>query len=98
MHLAPRRLRITIDLGHVCRLGGYDGEREATQVPVLDQDQSLISEDVDLEPYRGRWVAVRDGRIVASDVDTAALRVDPAVESTDAIVLVPTKEEGLFLL
>ena len=65
---------------------------------VLDREQQSLVGDVDLDPYRGTWVAIRDGEVIASDVDPIALRDNPDVRSDDFLTLVPTADEGMLLL
>jgi len=50
----------------------------------------------DLTPYRGSWVAVRDGRVVANAVEPVQFLNNPAVQEGDTIVLVPTEGAGLY--
>ncbi len=65
---------------------------------VLKDQQVNEIEGVDLEPYRGRWVAVRNKVVIASELDAAALRAHPEVTPTDFITLVPEIGSGLNLL
>jgi hypothetical protein len=53
---------------------------------------------VDLTPYAGQWVALRDGEVVASDLDAVALRYRPEVLPTDALLPVPDPGTDLLLL
>lgn len=52
----------------------------------------------DLTPYRGSWVAIRSGKVVASAVDPIELRENPDVRQEDWFLLVPTELDGSFLL
>lgn len=52
----------------------------------------------DLTEYRGQWVAIRDGRIVASALEASELRANPNVTSEDLFLLVPTEAAGTYLL
>jgi hypothetical protein len=40
---------------------------------------------VDMTPYDGMWVAVRDGKVIAYAADEKHLRADPRVLATDAV-------------
>ena len=60
------------------------------------QTQPLVTED--LRPYVGAWVAIRDGRVVASALDPIELRDDPAVRDDDALMPVPADGEATFIL
>jgi len=64
-------------------------------VQEIQQDR-LTTED--LSPYEGTWVAVRDGKVVASALDARELRDRPDVHEDDLLVLVPTRGAGTFLL
>jgi hypothetical protein len=61
-----------------------------------EQDKLLPTED--LAPYRGQWIALRGGRVVASDLDPIALRDNPDVRETDALMPVPAQEDTIFIL
>lgn len=52
----------------------------------------------DLSPYRGSWVALRDGEVVASALDPIELRENDAVHDEDWFVLVPNDLGGALLL
>lgn len=52
----------------------------------------------DLAPYAGKWIAVRDGKIVASDIDADSLREHEEVRLDDAILPVAHKDRGYFIL
>ena len=51
------------------------------------QDRPLSSED--LTPYRGRWVVLRDGRIIADGDSPEELRASEEVKQSDIVVLIP---------
>jgi len=61
-----------------------------------EQEKSLPKED--LSSYAGQWVALRDGRVVASDLDPVALRDKPEVRNDDVLTPVPTGEHGIYIL
>jgi hypothetical protein len=52
----------------------------------------------DLSRYRGNWVAIRDGKVVAVAIDPVELRNNPDVHSDDLYLLVPSELDGSFLL
>ena len=60
------------------------------------QRDPLVSDD--LSPYRGSWVAIRDGKVVATALDPIELRDRPDVQSDDWLILVPTQPSGSYLL
>jgi hypothetical protein len=64
----------------------------------LDRKQAEILPKEDLTPYAGRWVALRDGHVVASDVDAVSLRNRPEVTEDDVIAPVPDAQAGIFIL
>ena len=53
---------------------------------------------LDLEPYDGQWVAVRDGRVVAHADDEPALRADPEVQDGDDVYPVGEPPSGFYLI
>jgi hypothetical protein len=52
----------------------------------------------DLEPYDGRWVAVREGKVVAHAEDEESLREDPAVRDGDLVFPVGEPPSGFYLI
>lgn len=64
----------------------------------LEREQEELLPDDDLTPYRGKWVALRHGRVVASDIDPVALRANPDVEPDDLLTAVPDAGEGIYVL
>jgi hypothetical protein len=52
----------------------------------------------DLKPYAGRWVALRDGHVIANALDAVTLRDDPAVREDDMILPVPRHPGGTYVL
>lgn len=48
------------------------------------QEECVPKEDT--TPYVDQWIAVRKGRIVASNPDPAKLCDDPSVKDTDALM------------
>jgi hypothetical protein len=61
-----------------------------------EQERALSTED--LKPYAGQWVAIRDGRVVASAFEAVELRNHPEVSDDDTIIPVPTAAEDLLIL
>ncbi len=64
-------------------------------VQEIQQDR-LTTED--LTPYEGSWVAIRDGKVVASALDALELRNNEVVRDEDLLILVPTRGTGTFIL
>lgn len=60
--------------------------------------QSDISIHEDLADYAGSWVAIRDGRVVASALDAVELRDKPEVHEDDVLMPVPDRTEGVYIL
>lgn len=54
--------------------------------------------DEDLTPYAGSWVAIRDGKVIASALDSVELRESPDVHSDDLLMPVPDGAAGVFVL
>ena len=54
--------------------------------------------DLDLEPYDGRWVAVRNGTVVAAADDEEGVRGDAAVEASDLVFPIGEPPSGFYLI
>ncbi len=52
----------------------------------------------DLTPYAGSWVAIRDGKVVASALDSVELRDNPDVREDDFLMPVPDGAAGILIL
>jgi hypothetical protein len=52
----------------------------------------------DLDHYTGQWVAVRNGVVIASAPDEAALRADPAVQDGDDVYPIGEPPSGFYFL
>jgi len=75
----------------------YEPVLSGGQLPTRDiQREPFVSED--LTPYRGSWVAIRDGKVIASALDAVKLRDDEDVREDDWLVLVPSEANGTFIL
>lgn len=59
--------------------------------------QAKLDAKEDLAPYMGKWVALRGGKVIASDFSAKALRDHEEVGPTDAIVPVPRSRAGYFI-
>jgi hypothetical protein len=54
---------------------------------------------LDLEPYDGRWVAVRNGEVVVAAADDEdAVRSHEAVEATDLVFPIGEPPSGFYLI
>jgi hypothetical protein len=60
--------------------------------------QSDIVIDEDLAAYGGSWVAIRDGKVVASALDAVELRDKPEVLEDDVLMPVPDQTDGIYIL
>ena len=67
-------------------------------VEEIQRQQQALMPRGDLAPYAGKWVAVRDGEIVASDIDPERLRLHEEVREDDALVPVGHSDRGYFVL
>jgi hypothetical protein len=65
-------------------------------VNVSRQSDLVIRED--LASYAGSWVAIRDGKVVASALDSVELRDKPEVHDDDVLMPVPDRTEGVYIL
>jgi hypothetical protein len=52
----------------------------------------------DLEAYDGRWVAMRDGLVVADADDEESIRGHEAVKETDLVFPVGEPPSGFYLI
>ena len=59
--------------------------------------QAKLDAKEDLAPYMGKWIALRGGKVIASDLSAKALRDHEEVRPTDAIVPVPRSRAGYFI-
>lgn len=66
-------------------------------MPTQEIQRESIADD-DLTPYRGAWVAVRNGKVIASALDPVELRDSEDVREDDWLILVPSDAGGAFLL
>jgi hypothetical protein len=64
----------------------------------IQREQQAMMPKEDLTAYAGQWVALRGGRVVASDLDPVALRDNPAVSEGDTLILVPAQGSDLLIL
>lgn len=67
-------------------------------VDELEREQKKALPIDDLTPYRGQWVALRDGHVIVSDFDAAALRDNPDVRDGDVLTPVPAQDQGTYIL
>jgi predicted phage gp36 major capsid-like protein len=63
----------------------------------LRKAQAELEPKDDLTPYVGRWVALRAGHVVASDLDAKALRAHTNVWESDVIIPVSRSHGGYFV-
>jgi hypothetical protein len=61
------------------------------------QGQAELKVEDDLSPYRGKWVALRDGHVVAGDLNPILLRARPEVRDSDVFVPIPESQGGYFV-
>lgn len=58
-------------------------------------EQRAISTEA-FEQYAGRWVAVRDGDVIAAADSLEELRANPDVSREDAVFVVPERSSSFF--
>jgi hypothetical protein len=63
----------------------------------LRRGQAELDPKEDLTPYLGKWVALRCGKVIASDLSAELLRSHPEVKETDVIVPVSRSHGGYFV-
>ena len=59
-------------------------------------DAAELSQNLD--DYDGRWVAVRDGKVVAHGDDEESLRADPAFRDGDLVYPIGDPPSGFYLI
>ena len=62
---------------------------------VIHQDPEVRE---DLSRYAGSWVAIRDGKVIASALDPIELRDNSEVREDDLLMPVPDDASGIFVL
>lgn len=67
-------------------------------VEKIQRQQEAAMPRGDLAPYAGKWIAVRDGEIVASDISLDRLRQHPEVRPSDVCHPIADAESGVFVL
>ncbi|HWM64723.1 MAG TPA: hypothetical protein VNP96_12135 [Solirubrobacterales bacterium] len=63
----------------------------------LRRGQAELEAKEDLTPYLGKWVALRNGKVVMSDLSVERLRSHSEVRDTDVIVPVSRSHGGYFV-
>lgn len=72
-------------------------QRAPATIKRIERRQRELAPKDDLAPYSGQWVALRKGRVVASNLDPVRLREDPDVQPEDVILPVADAEGNYFL-
>jgi hypothetical protein len=63
----------------------------------LRRGQAELEPKEDLSPYLGKWVALRVGKVIASDLSAESLKSHPEVKDSDVIVPVSRSHGGYFV-
>lgn len=63
----------------------------------LRRAQTELDARVDLSPYLGQWVALRDGRVVASDKRVETLLSSSKVRESDVLMPISPSRSGYFV-
>jgi hypothetical protein len=64
----------------------------------LSTRQHQLATVLDLSPYDGQWVAVRDGKVIANAPDEGALHADPSVREGDDVYPIGDPPSGFYLI
>lgn len=64
----------------------------------IQRQQAEAMPREDLKAYAGQWVALRDGHVIARDLDGVALRGKPEVREDDLLMLVPDPDVDVLIL
>jgi len=70
----------------------------AVTVEEIQKQQEALMPKGDLTPYAGKWVAIRDGEVVASDIDSQRLREHDDVRPDDVLAPVAHADQGYLIL
>ena len=57
-----------------------------------------MTETDDLASYDGRWVAMRDGRVVADGASEETVREHESVQATDLVFPIGEPPSGFYLI
>lgn len=71
-------------------------EEYQEQTSEVEEEAVAALPDNDLEHYDGRWVAMRDGNVIAHEADREALQANPAVRPTDDMFPVGEPPSGFY--
>jgi hypothetical protein len=63
----------------------------------LREAQTELDAKEDLKPYLGKWVALRDGLVVASSDRAETLLKRPEVHEDDVLMPISTSRSGYFV-
>jgi hypothetical protein len=66
-------------------------------MPTKEIQQEQLTTD-DLAPYRGTWVAIRDGKVIANAIDAVELRDRDDIRDGDTLMLVPSSFGSALVL
>jgi hypothetical protein len=64
----------------------------------IQQQQKALMPKEDLARYAGQWVALRKGKVIASDIDAEQLKEHAEVRDDDVLVPVGYPDRGYFIL
>lgn len=64
----------------------------------LRRGQAELEPKDDLTPYRGKWVALRAGKVIASALSAEKLRSNPEVKDNDVILLPVSRSHGGYFV
>jgi len=68
-----------------------------TQQQLIQHAQHAAMPREDVSQYEGKWIAIRNGHIVAADRDPVRLRANPDVHVDDALMPVPRDGHSLLI-
>jgi hypothetical protein len=67
---------------------GFEEDARRAMSNVIHQHRTPLTAE-ELEAYAGKWVAIRDGAVVAAADSLQELRAHPEVRREDAVYVVP---------
>jgi hypothetical protein len=64
----------------------------------IQRQQRALMPKEDLARYAGQWVALRKGRVIASDINAEQLKEHSEVRDDDVLMPVGHPDRGYFIL
>jgi hypothetical protein len=79
------------------RIAGNEELMAVQEQDSFRRAQAELEPKEDLSPFMGKWVALRNGKVIASDLSAKGLRSKAEIRPTDVIMPVPRSRAGYFI-